>query len=132
MAGKTARFITHPKRLNKLVHHDMSKIGGEEHNAVLDDYMDNSMVPEADVVLLVNDIRKVTPDYKGYDEAHRHDATQLYAIIGDLTVEAFLDDERHEVQGPACIFIPAGMKHVLRELSGSGYLIVVVRQGKYA
>ena len=64
-------------------------------------------------------------------EPHRHDASQLYGIIGDLKVEVFLEDERHEVQGPACIFIPAGMKHVLREMSGSGLLVVVVTQGKY-
>ena len=131
MAGKTDRFIVKPKRVGELVHHDLAKIGGGEGNAVLDNYMDNSLVPEADVVLLVNDIKKVAPNLEQYVEPHRHDATQLYAIIGDLRVEVFLDDERHEVQGPACIYVPAGMKHVLRETSGSGYIVVVVRQGSY-
>ena len=125
MAGKTGRFIVHPKPVEQLVHHDMSKI------KVLNTFMDSSMVPEADVVLMVNEIKKVAPDIEHYIEPHKHDATQLYTIIGDLTVEVFLEDERHEVQGPACIFIPAGMKHALRELKGSGYLVVVVRQGKY-
>ena len=125
MAGKTDRFIVHPKPIEQLVHHDMSKI------SVLNTFMDSSMVPEADVVLLVNEIKKVAPNLEQYVEPHTHDATQLYAIIGDLKVEVFLEDERHEVQGPACIFIPAGMKHVLRETSGSGYIVVVVKQGKY-
>ena len=125
MAGKTDRFIAYPKPVEELVHHDMDKI------AKLNTFMDSSLVPEADVVLLVNDIKRVSPNYKGYVDAHRHDATQLYAIIGDLKVEAFLDDERHEIQGPACIYVPAGMKHALRETSGSGYIVVVVRQGNY-
>ena len=125
MPGKTDRFIVKPKPVEQLVHHDMSKI------AILNTFMDSSMVPEADVVLLVNEIKKVAPNLEQYVEPHTHDATQLYAIIGDLKVEVFLEDERHEVQGPACIFIPAGMKHVLRETSGSGYIVVVVRQGEY-
>ena len=125
MAGKTERFIAYPKPIEELVHHDMNKI------AVLNTFMDSSLVPEADVVLLVNEIKKVAPNLEQYVEPHRHDTSQLYAIIGDLTVEVFLDDERHEVQGPACVFVPPGMKHVLRETSGSGYVVVVVRQGKY-
>ena len=125
MAGKTDRFIVHPKPIEQLVHHDMSKI------SVLNTFMDGSMVPEADVVLLVNEIKKVAPNLEQYVEPHTHDATQLYAIIGDLTLEVILEGERHEVSGPAAVFIPAGMTHTLRPLRGNGDLVVVLRKGKY-
>ena len=111
------------------LHHDAARVKEELGTAYT--YMDSSLVPEADMRFVVRHIKNVPPDFKPYVELHKHEASQLYALIGDLTYEVTLEDERHEVTGPAAVFIPAGMTHSLCPLRGSGYIVTVVRAGKY-
>lgn len=127
MTGKTGRFIVTPRLLEELTYHDMRL----REMGPLYTFMDRALVPEADVVVLVHDVKKVPPNFKPYVEPHTHEVSQLYNLIGELTFEATLDGERHEVTAPASIFIPAGVKHTIRPLRGSGYVVVVLRSGKY-
>jgi len=128
MTSKTNRLIVSPKPAEQLAAHDMSKFrraGGS-----LDIYMDSSLVPEADTVLLVSDVKGVTQSGH-HIEPHKHDVSEIYGVIGDVTMEVLLEDERHEVTGPACVFIPAGMTHRCRVLHGNGVIVGIVRKGKY-
>ena len=129
MAGETERFIVSPQIVGEIPYHDMARARediGPSYN-----YMSNSMVPEADLWVTVREVKQVPADLKSFVEPHTHSVSKVYAIIGDLTVEVVLDGERHEVTGPAGVFIPAGMMHTNRLLSGSGYWIVIMRGGKY-
>ena len=129
MAGKTERFIAPVYIEEQIPFHDMramKEIGSPR------TYMDKSLVPEADIRIGVGQVKEVPPDgFKPHIEPHKHKVSQVYAIVGDLTVEVTLDGEKHEVTGPAGIFIPAGMTHCFRLLRGSGYTVVVLRDGKY-
>ncbi len=129
MTSKTDRFIVSPQPIEELVYHDMpqmKRVPGS-HNT----FMDSSLVRAADILLHVREVKEVPSDLKSHVEPHKHDVSQLYGIIGELTIEVILDGERHEVKGPACVFIPAGTTHTLRLLKGNGYLLAILRKGKY-
>ena len=129
MEGETARFIAQAKPVKQLPYHDAARAGqelGPSHN-----YMGNSLVPDSDMYINIRHIQQVPADYKPHVEPHTHKVNKVYAIVGDLTVEVVLDDERHEVKGPAGIFVPAGMKHSLNPLRGNGHIVVVMDSGQY-
>jgi len=129
MASKVERFIAAPQPAPEEVpYHNMRQ--AREMLGPQYTYMSGSLVPEADMSFTVRHIEKVPPGFKSEDEPHRHEVSQLYVIIGELTLELVLEDERHEVSGPAAVFIPAGTMHTIHPLSGSGYLAVVTRAGK--
>ena len=129
MAGNTARFITPAQLVKELPHHDTARASkelGPSYN-----YMSSSLIPEADVHISARYIKQVPVDFKSFVEPHKHQANQVYIIIDALAVEVILNGERHEVSGPAGIFIPAGMTHTIRPLKGSGYIVAVTEVGKY-
>ena len=129
MASKTDRFIVSPQPIEELVYHNISqmkRVSGT-HNA----FMDSSLVQEADILLHVREVKEVPSGLESHIEPHKHDVSQLYGIIGELTIEVILDGERHEVKGPACVFIPAGVMHTSRPLRGNGYILAILRKGEY-
>ena len=130
MTSKTERFIVAAQlTTEEIPYHDMRR--AREMLGPNYSYMSSSVVPEADMSFSVQHVDKVPPDFKSYVEPHKHPASQLFAIIGDLTLEVILDGERSEVSGPAALFVPAGMSHTMRPLRGSGYIAVATRAGKF-
>lgn len=79
--------------------------------------------------IAIREIKQIPPDYKSHIEPHKHEVSEVYGVIGDLSVEFILEGERREVTGPASLFIPAGMMHACRPLRGSGYFLAVHRSG---
>ncbi len=129
MPGKTDRFIVRPKIVGEIPYHEMTRANqeiGPSYN-----YMDQSLVPEADMVIHIREIKHVPPGFKPYVEPHQHEVSSLYGIVGELTVEVTLDNEKHEVTGPTSIFIPPGMMHSIRPLRGKGQMIIMLRRGNY-
>ena len=130
MTGKTDRFIVKPQLEEAPVpYHDISRAMRELGPSYV--YMNNSLVPEADMQFGVREVKQIPPDYKPHLEPHRHEVSEVYAVMGNLTIELTLDDERHELSGPASAFIPAGMMHTWRPLRGSGYLLVINKSGEF-
>ena len=131
MAGKTERFIVaaQPRTEEIPLHHDAARVREELGTPYT--YMGSSLVPEADMYFVLRYVKNVPPDFKPYVEPHKHEVSQFYAFIGDITYEVTLEGERHEVTGPAAVFIPAGMAHTIHPLRGSGYVAIVTRAGKY-
>ena len=130
MAKKTDRFIVRPKPVGEIVHHDVSR-AKQQLGATPYIYLENSMVPEADLVVHVTEVKQVPPDFKSYVSPHKHEVSSFHGIVGELTVEVLLEDETHEVTGPASIFIPPGMIHSIRPLRGKGMMIIILRRGHY-
>lgn len=129
MVGKTDRFIINPRIHKDFMYHDITRAA--EEIGVGYRYIDNSMLPEADICVGVQEVKQVPRNFKPFIEPHKHQINQFYGIIGELSIEVTLDDERHEVNSPASIFIPAGLSHTFRPLKGSGYVVVVLRTGEY-
>src|SRR4030042_3467611 len=129
MENKTDTFIVKARLRESLLHHDMKWIMeqiGPGYNCI-----DTSLVKEADVHIGLQEIRHVPPDCRALAEPHKHDANEYYLIIGDLTLEIVLGDEKHQVNGPATVFVPAGVVHNLRPVKGSGYFVVVMKGKEY-
>jgi hypothetical protein len=130
MAKKTDHWIIRPKPVEEIPHHDMSQFERQRDIIPLN-YLDVSLIPEADLVVHVSEVKRVPADFKPYVTSHKHEVSSFYGLIGDLTVEVILDGERHEVTGPASIFIPPEVMHSIRPLSGQGYMIIILRRGNY-
>ena len=128
MEGEIDKYITKPRIMDELVHHNLDRAKKEMGLPLR--YIDSSMVQEADINVGLQEIKQVVPDLP-YVEPHTHDVSQFYGIIGELTIEVTIEDEKREITGPASIFIPAGKMHTLRFLRGSGYMMNVLRQGVY-
>ncbi len=128
MDGEIDKYITRPRILDELVFHDLDK--AKKEIGLPYRYIDSSMVQEADVNVGLQEIKQVVPDFS-FVEPHTHDVSQFYGIIGELTIEVTIEDEKREIEGPASIFIPAGKMHTFRPLSGSGYVMIILRQGVY-
>ena len=129
MPGGTERFIVRAQPKGALPYHDTTtthELGPSYH------CMNSSLVAGADIYVDVNQIKQVPTDFtSAVAEPHRHPVSKVYTIIDDLTVEVSLDGEKHEVSGPAAVFVPAGMRHTLRPLRGSGYVVVTMTGGEF-
>jgi mannose-6-phosphate isomerase-like protein (cupin superfamily) len=130
MTDKTSRFIVRPKPVGEIPHHEMARVQ-KEGDLVPMNYLDDSLLPETDLVVHVSEVKRVPPDFKPYVQPHQHEVSSFYGLVGDLTVEVQLGDEKREVTGPASIFIPPGLKHSIRPLRGKGHMVIILRQGKY-
>lgn len=123
-------YITTPKRIEALVHHDISRM---EHEAgSLWRFMECTMISEADVTILV---RKVEREVEGHrrvgPEPHAHQVSQYYCLLDPLILEVSMGSEIRTVTGPATIMVPACTTHSIRFLGGEGYLVNVLRQNRY-
>ena len=135
MTSQIDRFITIPQFVDAIgdpvPFHEASTRDKDELGEGSRRYMSASLIPEADMGMGIRKINQVPPNFKRTLEPHKHEVSEIYAVIGDLTVEFFLEGETREVTGPAAIFIPPGMMHTYRPVKGSGYFVVVSRGGKY-
>ena len=100
MAAPADRFIVRPTPVGEIPHHDMSRFH-EERDVVPMNYLDDSLLPEADLVVHVSEVKRVSPDFQPYVKPHQHEVSSFYGLVGDLTVEVLLGDEKKEVTGPA-------------------------------
>lgn len=129
MDETTKRYIVKPKLREILPQHDMNwilKELGPGYNCI-----DSSLLDEAHIHIGLQEIRQVPPDCKPLANPHMHDAAEYYLVLGDLTVEVLLGEQKHEVSGPATIFVPAGMRHTIRPLRGKGYIVIVMGSEQY-
>lgn len=130
MPGKTDHLIVKAQLIEELAYHDTARAKREI--GPLYNYMEDSLIPSADILVHVREVKQVPPGFKPHVDLHKHDVSSVYSIIGDLTMEITLEDEKHEVSGPGSVFIPAGMMHAVCPLKGTGYLVVILRSGKYS
>jgi hypothetical protein len=69
-----------------------------------------------------------------YSFLHKHNADEINLIISEnnkLKYEIQLDDEKYKVLSPSTVFIPKGVKHKARFLSGKGIFVCIILSGKY-
>lgn len=122
-------LIVSAQVLEEVPYHDIAR--AEHELGPVFRFIDNEFFPNQDLVVRIRRVDQVPVEYKPYVECHRHDVSQFYAVTDGLTIEVTLDSERHEVSGPATVFIPAGMMHTVFPLRGKGYLIVILKKGRY-
>jgi len=126
---ETRRYVLQPKEVEPVPYHDIEKAKKAVASANI--LLDNSMTPDADMVIHVAEYRNLQKPVDTYVDPHKHAFSSFYGVIGDLTIEVTLEGDRYEVSGPGSVFIPPGMMHSIRALKGDGHVLIVLRNGKY-
>ena len=127
----TSKLIVKPREWTReLIHHDMK--AAREQLGPLYEFLSDEMVEGADVTVFVHYVKGVPAQPPSYVHPHSHDSSQIYVFPEKgLTFEASLGEEKHVVESPATVFIPAGLKHSLRMLKGSGIEVCITRRARY-
>ena len=124
------KYIVKPKRIGQLVHHDINEM--EKQAGALLRFMDRSMIPETDVTVMVRKVEHDLDDSSQLGpEPHVHEVNQFYCLLDELKLEVSLGEEKFMVHGPATIMVPAGTRHAIRFVGGTGNLVNILCQGKY-
>ena len=69
-----------------------------------------------------------------YSLLHKHNADEINLIISDndkLKYEIQLGDEKYRVTSPTTVFIPKGVQHKAKLISGKGIFVCIILSGKY-
>ena len=69
-----------------------------------------------------------------YSLLHKHNVDEINLIISEnskLIYEIQLDDEIYKVSSPSTVFIPKGVKHKAKFISGKGVFVCIILSGKY-
>ena len=65
---------------------------------------------------------------------HKHNADEINLIISEnskLKYEIQLGDEVYKISSPSTVFIPKGVKHKAKLISGKGIFVCIILSGKY-
>lgn len=83
--------------------------------------------PDAGTHVAVHRVSGLQRESRAYCEVHEHTVPELNLIlpITNLTYEIVLGDERYDVDGPASVFIPAGLPHSANVKAGSGFFVAI-------
>jgi 2-isopropylmalate synthase len=100
---------------------------------------DSNIFPGSDAFVTLRKITDIKPTHaKDFVIPHSHNVDSYLLIIGDsedltgMEVEVFDGKEKSIVTSPASIFIPAGVEHYDKPLSGSGCIVTIIMKGNYA
>ena len=69
-----------------------------------------------------------------YSMLHKHSADEINLIISEnskLKYEIQLGDETYKVSSPSTVFIPKGVRHKAKFISGKGVFVCIILSGKY-
>ena len=70
-----------------------------------------------------------------YSMLHKHSADEINLIVSEnskLKYEIQLGDETYKVTSPSTVFIPKGVKHKAKFISGKGIFVCIILSGKYS
>jgi hypothetical protein len=84
--------------------------------------------PDAQTHVAVHQVSARGNQPHEYCRLHTHTVPELNLIlpVGRLSYELVLGDERYDVDGPASVFIPAGLPHSANVKSGTGFYVAIV------
>lgn len=95
-------------------------------------FLNREMVDGADLNVFVHHIEVKGEEGPDYVDVHTHDVSQAYVFPEPgLHFEVILGDETYVADSPATVFIPPGMKHNLKILSGKGIEVCILRKSYY-
>jgi 2-isopropylmalate synthase len=99
--------------------------------------IDERLLPDCRQYCIVREIPPVERTPEAHVDLHRHDVDSLFLFLGrsvglqGLTVEVQVGSLTRRLDSPASVFVPAGLIHSYRIVSGSGFFINHVLSGSY-
>lgn len=86
-------------------------------------------IPQANTHLAVHFVDVKNKKIPEYSKFHKHSTDEINLILsekGKLEYQIQLDDEVYNVSSPATIYIPKGVKHKARAISGKGTFVCII------
>ena len=96
--------------------------------------LSKKLVPTSNTHVAIHIVDYKHKNLSAYSFLHKHNADEINLIISEsnkLKYEIQLDDEKYKVLSPSTVFIPKGVKHKARFLSGKGIFVCIILSGKY-
>ncbi len=96
--------------------------------------LSKKLVPTSNTHVAIHIVDYKNKNLSEYSFLHKHNADEINLIISEnnkLKYEIQLDDEIYKVSSPSTVFIPKGVKHKARFLSGKGIFVCIILSGKY-
>ena len=95
--------------------------------------LSKKIIPESDTHVAVHfvDATKKIPEYSAI---HKHDKDEINLILSEdskLKYKIELGDESYTVTSPSTIFIPKGLSHSARAVSGKGIFVCIILSNSY-
>ncbi len=123
-----------PRPSENIAHHDKEEMEKTGLSYVL---LDNKHFPGADLRITTRRISNVPENADSYVELHTHDVDQVFVFLSGpkgtepLSIEFVFEDETYSVESPVTVFVPKGVPHSQRVVSGSGRLVTLLKKGEY-
>ena len=96
--------------------------------------LNKTLIPQSDTHIAVHFINSKSKKIRDYSELHKHNFDELNLILsesGKLTYEIQMEDEIYKVSSPSTVFIPKGIKHKAKVISGKGIFVCIILSSNY-
>jgi len=95
--------------------------------------LSQKIIPDSKTHVAVHFVnaKKKLPEYS---QLHKHNHDEINLILSEcekLTFEVQLEDEIYKVTSPSTIFIPKGVRHMTRAISGKGIFVCIILSANY-
>ena len=90
--------------------------------------LSKKLIPKSSTHIAVHFVnsKKKIPEYS---VLHKHSHDEINLILSEgrkITYEIQLEDEVYKVTSPSAVFIPKGVKHKARVISGKGIFVCII------
>jgi hypothetical protein len=123
------------KFITKGVNEPLSKIPFHEKAPIKRRSMlSKKLIPESNTHIAVHFVNSKTKKNSDYSKVHKHNFDELNLILSEdkkLTYEIQMDDETYKVTSPSTVFIPKGIKHKAKIISGKGIFVCIILSSNY-
>ena len=96
--------------------------------------LNEKLVPNSNTHIAIHFVNPRCKKKSDYSFLHKHNADEINLIISEnskLKYEIQLDDEVYKVSAPSTVFIPKGIRHKAKFISGKGIFVCIILSGKY-
>ena len=91
-------------------------------------------IPESKMHVAVHFVDASKKKIPEYSRLHKHNVDEINLILSEknkLVYEIQLEDEIYKVSSPCTIFIPKGVRHKAKVLSGRGIFLCIIKSNNY-
>ena len=96
--------------------------------------LSKKIIPKSDTHIAIHVIDSAQKNMLDYSLLHKHNTDEINLIISDndkLKYEIQMDDETYKITSPSTVFIPKGVRHKAKFISGKGIFVCIILSGKY-
>jgi len=96
--------------------------------------LSKKIIPKSDTHIAIHLINSNQKKFPEYSLLHKHNADEINLIVSDngkLKYEVQLEDEIYKVSSPSTVFIPKGVRHRAKVISGKGMFVCIILSDKY-